>query len=85
MLATGIEVRVNMALGRDVTYESLMGEGFEAIFMATGTPRGLWARVEGENLQGVRTGIDFLRDLNLGKEMKPGPRVVVIGGGQCGD
>jgi formate dehydrogenase beta subunit len=81
MLATGIEVRVNMALGRDVTYESLMGEGFEAIFMATGTPRGIWARVEGENLQGVRTGIDFLRDLHLGKEMNPGPRVVVIGGG----
>jgi formate dehydrogenase beta subunit len=81
MLSIGIEARVNSAIGRDVTYKSLMEEGFEAIFIATGTPKGLWTRVEGEDLEGVITGIDFLRDIGLGKEIKLGRRVLVIGGG----
>jgi formate dehydrogenase beta subunit len=81
MLSIGIEARVNSAIGRDVTYKSLMEEGFEAVFIATGTPKGLWTRVEGEDLEGVITGIDFLRDIGLGKEIKLGRRVLVIGGG----
>ncbi len=81
MLSVGIEVRVNTQLGRDVTYESLLAEGFEAFFIATGTPRGLWTGVEGEDLEGVLTGIDFLRDIALGRDLKIGRRVVVIGGG----
>jgi len=81
MLSIGIEARLNSAIGRDVTYKSLMEEGFEAIFVATGTPRGLWTGIEGEDLEGVITGIDFLRDIGLGKEIKLGRRVLVIGGG----
>jgi NADPH-dependent glutamate synthase beta subunit-like oxidoreductase len=81
MLTIGIEARVNSAIGRDFTYESLMEEGFEAIFLATGTPRGIWTRVEGEDLEGVIAGIDFLRDVGLGKEIKLGKKAIVIGGG----
>jgi formate dehydrogenase beta subunit len=81
MLSIGVEARVNATIGRDYNYESLMEEGFEAFFIATGTPRGLWTRVEGEDLQGVIAGIDFLRDVGLGKEIKLGKRVIVIGGG----
>jgi NADPH-dependent glutamate synthase beta subunit-like oxidoreductase len=81
MLSIGIEARLNSAIGRDFTYESLMEEGFEAIFLATGTPRGIWTRVEGEDLKGVIAGIDFLRDVGLGKETKLGKKAIVIGGG----
>ena len=81
MLSVGIEARMNTALGRDVTYASLMEEGFEAIFIATGTPTGYWTRTEGEDLQGVCLGIDLLRDIGLGEEIKLGRRVIVIGGG----
>jgi len=81
MLSVGIEAKTNSPLGRDVTYESLMEEGFEAFFIATGTPRGLWTRAEGEDLDGVTAGVDFLRDVGLGKEIKLGRRVIVIGGG----
>lgn len=81
MLSIGIEARVNTVFGRDITYESLLDEGFEAFFIATGTPRGLWTRTEGEDLDGVMLGIDFLRDIGLGKPPAVGPRVVVIGGG----
>lgn len=81
MLSIGIEAKTNVDIGKDITYESLVNEGFEAFFIATGTPRGLWTGVEGEDLEGVMTGIDFLREVALGKEPKIGPRVVVIGGG----
>ncbi|UCB47828.1 MAG: FAD-dependent oxidoreductase [Deltaproteobacteria bacterium] len=81
MMSIGVKTRVETLFGRDVTYESLLKEGFEALFLATGTPSGLWSHVDGENLGGVITGIDFLRDLELGKEGKLGPRVIVIGGG----
>ncbi|MBW2126889.1 MAG: RnfABCDGE type electron transport complex subunit B [Deltaproteobacteria bacterium] len=81
MLGIGIEARTNVDLGKDVTYDSLVEEGFEAFFIATGTPRGLWTRVEGEDLQGVSAGIDFLRAIALGEEITLGQRVIVIGGG----
>jgi NADPH-dependent glutamate synthase beta subunit-like oxidoreductase len=81
MLSVGVEAKINSPLGRDVTYESLLDEGFEAFFIATGTPRGLWTRVEGEDLEGVIAGVDFLKDIQLGKDIKLNPRVIVIGGG----
>jgi NADPH-dependent glutamate synthase beta subunit-like oxidoreductase/Na+-translocating ferredoxin:NAD+ oxidoreductase RNF subunit RnfB len=81
MLSVGIEARTNTVLGEDITYESLMEEGFEALFIATGTPRGLWTRTEGEDLEGVMLGIDFLRDLDLNRPVDLGRTVVVIGGG----
>ena len=81
MLSVGIEAKTNIALGKDVTYEFLMEEGFETVFIATGTPKGYWTMVEGEDLNGVSLGIDFLRDIGLGKEVKLGRKVMVIGGG----
>jgi formate dehydrogenase major subunit len=81
MLSVGIETRINTVLGRDITYASLMEEGFEALFIATGTPRGLWTRSEGEDLEDVETGVDFLRNVALGKKIKLGRKVTVIGGG----
>jgi NADPH-dependent glutamate synthase beta subunit-like oxidoreductase len=81
MLSTGIETRVNVSFGEDLNYESLMALGYEALFIATGTPRGLWTRVEGEDLEGVATGVDFLVDMGLEKDIRLGRRVLVIGGG----
>jgi heterodisulfide reductase subunit A-like polyferredoxin len=37
--------------------------------------------IPGEDLEGVIPGVEFLRDVNLGKEVKLGKRVAVIGGG----
>jgi len=81
MLSTGIEARTKVALGNEITYESLVKEGFEAMFLATGTPKGYWTRVEGEDLEGVLLGIDILKDIGLEKEIKLGRKVIVIGGG----
>jgi NADPH-dependent glutamate synthase beta subunit-like oxidoreductase len=37
--------------------------------------------IEGENLKGVFPGVEFLREVNLGKKIHLGDRVAVIGGG----
>lgn len=79
----GVEIRLNTCVGRDVSFEQLRGE-YSAIFIATGAPKPRKLRtpgVEGEDLAGVMYGIDFLKDIKLGKKVEIGPKVAVIGGG----
>ncbi len=75
------EVHLNMALGRDFTIDSLKRDGFEAIFVALGAQASQKMRVEGEDLQGVLPGVNFLRDIALGNKVDLGEKVAVIGGG----
>jgi len=62
--------------------EELRRQGFDAILVATGTPRAVKLNVPGEELQGVIGSLDFLRAVKVGTppDLK-GKDVVVIGGG----
>ena len=75
------KVRCNVSLGIDFTIESLKKEGYEAIFIALGAQANQKMRIEGEDLPGVISGIEFLRDVTLGKKVALGDKVAVIGGG----
>jgi NADPH-dependent glutamate synthase beta subunit-like oxidoreductase len=55
--------------------------GFDAAFLSIGAQRSLKLNIPGERLQGVLHGVEFLRELNLGKGIKVGRKVAVIGGG----
>jgi NADH-quinone oxidoreductase subunit F len=55
--------------------------GFQAAFLSTGAHRSLRLNIPGERLQGVVHGVEFLRDINLGKSLKIGKKVAIIGGG----
>jgi NADPH-dependent glutamate synthase beta subunit-like oxidoreductase len=81
ILSLGVELRCNMRLGRDFTIQSLRGEGYAAIFLGVGLPKGRKIPIPGADLEGVYDGLDFLRAFNEGKPMPLGRRVVVIGGG----
>lgn len=62
--------------------QELLKMGYEAIFIATGTPRGQRLGIKGEELEGVMTGVDFLKNIFLDKKFKKiRGEVVVIGGG----
>ena len=63
--------------------DSLLKEGFNAVFVATGAHKGLKLGIEGENSPGVSDCVSFLRDIALGKVMKVGDKVAVIGGGNA--
>ncbi len=78
ILKLGVELKLNSSV-TDV--EALKAQGFKAVFLATGAHKGLKLGLAGERLKGVLDGVTFLRDVNLGKPVKVGERVAVIGGG----
>ena len=77
----GVQFKTGVAVGTDITLDALRAEGFKAFYLAVGASRGAKLRCPGEELQGVMTGIDFLRAVNLGEAPAIGTSVAVIGGG----
>lgn len=77
----GVEIRTNTSIGKDLTIDDLFHQGFKAVFIAVGAHQSQKLRVPGEEAAGVIQGVDFLRDLNLGREVKMGEKVAIIGGG----
>lgn len=78
---TGVEIKLNTCLGKDFTIDSLLSDGFDAIFLAIGAHKGISLNIKGENLEGVCQGVDFLKELNLTGKTKVGKKLGVIGGG----
>ena len=77
----GVEFRTGVDLGKDVTIAQLRDQGYKAFFLAIGAHECKVLGVEGETLEGVYPGTDFLRRVNLGERIPLGDRVAVIGGG----
>jgi NADPH-dependent glutamate synthase beta subunit-like oxidoreductase len=64
--------------GEDKTFRKL---GYQAAFLSVGAHRSLRLNLQGEKLKGVLPGVEFLRNVNLGRPSPIGKRVAVIGGG----
>ncbi len=77
----GVQFKINTPLGPGLTVSDLFREGFVAVFLAVGAHKGTSPGVPGEELGGVLVGVDFLRQVNAGEEVRVGARVAVIGGG----
>ena len=77
--ALGVTIQTNTPI---TDLEALHDAGFDAVLVATGTPRSTALAIPGEDLGGVRSGLDFLRDVRLGNPPHwTDRRVVVVGGG----
>ncbi len=81
ILSLGVELKCGMQLGRDFNIADLRAQGFAAIFLGVGLPKGRRLEIPGNDLPGVYDGLDFLRSFNEGTPLPLGRRVVVIGGG----
>ena len=79
--SAGVEIKTGVALGKDYAVKDLFDQGYKAVFLAMGAPIGAKLDIEGAGLDGVRIGLDFLRDVNLDEPIEIGKKVVVIGGG----
>jgi len=78
----GVEIKLNSKIGVDISFKDLMNNGYDAFFVAVGMYGDRSLGVEGEDLLGVFQGVDFLRDVNLGKpQYIANQRVAIIGGG----
>ncbi|MEO8595806.1 MAG: FAD-dependent oxidoreductase [Candidatus Solibacter sp.] len=81
ILSLGVDLRCDMQLGRDFTIASLRQEGYAAIFLGIGLPKGRKLPMPGSDNENVIDGMDFLRAFNAGTPLPLGKRVIVIGGG----
>ena len=93
MEGMGVEFRLNVEVGRDISFEQLTEE-FDAVFMGMGTYNYVKGGFSGEDLPGVYEALPYLIS-NINRELGlPGnaegfvdmrdKRVVVLGGGDTG-
>ena len=81
--ALGVEFRCNVRIGEkeDLSLSDLHDLGYRAVLLAPGLSAGKRLPLEGMDLEGIFTGVEFLRSLREGNTPSIGRRVCVIGGG----
>ena len=77
----GVEIRCGVEVGKDITLDELRAEGYKAFYVAIGMQGGRMTGVPGEDAEGVQTGVDFMRKINLDPTIRLSGRTVVVGGG----
>ena len=80
ILATGIELKTNTKVGRDIDYDYL-DKNYDIIFLAAGAQKSTPLGLEGEDAEGIYGAVEWLREFNLGKKVNVGKNVLVVGGG----
>ncbi|MFT5807489.1 MAG: NADPH-dependent glutamate synthase beta subunit-like oxidoreductase [Moritella dasanensis] len=77
----GVEFKTGVEMGKDISLADLRTQDYKAFYMAIGAQAGRSLGLEGEDAEGVITGVEFLRHVNLGDHSKFEGNVIVIGGG----
>lgn len=85
----GVKIETNMVIGKVLSIDELLENGFDAIFIGTGAGLPKFMGIPGENLNGVYSANEFLTRVNLMKAYKDGAKtpikhskkVAVVGGG----
>ena len=81
LLDDNITLRCGTTLGTDVTLDSLLEEGYRAVFVALGAHKSLRLALDGEDSKGIIPSITFLKAFNLRREELARGKVGVVGGG----
>jgi len=86
----GVKIELDSVIGKLVTIDELLNNGYQAVFLGTGAGLPMFMGIPGENLNGIYSANEFLTRVNLMKAyrfpeydtpVKVGKRVAVIGGG----
>jgi NADPH-dependent glutamate synthase beta subunit-like oxidoreductase/NAD-dependent dihydropyrimidine dehydrogenase PreA subunit len=81
ILRLGVELKLNTALGRDISLDDLKSQGYQAILIATGATKSQPLGVAGEDLHGVWPATLFLKRVNLHENVTLTGDALVVGGG----
>jgi len=86
----GVDIELNMVIGKILSVDELLENGYDAVFIGTGAGLPKFMQIEGEDLNGVYSANEFLTRINLMKAykfpetdtpVKVGKNVAVVGGG----
>ena len=81
LLDDNITLKCNTALGREITVDGLLEDGFKAVFLALGAHKSKPLHLENEDIEGVFPSIQFLKSCNIKNQQLARGKVGVIGGG----
>ncbi len=90
VISLGVKLKLDSVVGKLVTVDELLSNGYDAVFLGTGAGLPMFMNIPGENLNGIYSANEFLTRVNLMKAykfpeydtpVKVGRRVSVIGGG----
>jgi formate dehydrogenase beta subunit len=79
--AMGIQFQMNYRLGVKHDIRELKDRDFDAIILALGTSISKTLSIEGTDLDGIHSGLEFLRSAKQNRQPTLDRKVVVIGGG----
>lgn len=84
----GVHFVTNTIVGKTLSYDDLVNDGFKAVFIASGAGLPRFMNIPGENLNGVMSSNEYLTRINLMEAGRGGDtpvlkgrNVAVIGGG----
>ncbi len=81
ILSLGIDIQTDKVIGEHLSLNDLIEKGVDATFLAIGAQNTKKLNVEGSDLPNLLWGLNFLKKVNLGEEIKVTDNVIVIGGG----
>ena len=68
----GVDIELNMVIGKILTIPELFERGYEAVFIASGAGLPMFMKIPGEGLVGVYSANEYLTRINLMKAYLPG-------------
>ena len=85
----GVDIELNMVIGKILTIPEIFQRGYEAVFIASGAGLPMFMKIPGESLVGVYSANEYLTRINLMKAYQEGSatpilhnqKVAVVGGG----
>jgi len=81
IIDSGVEIKTNQKFGSDFSLEDLFDKGYKAVYVAVGAHKSIKLAIPNEDADGVMPAMEFLTNVHLGKKVKIGKNVGVIGGG----
>lgn len=76
----GVTMKNNIKVGVDISFDEIKNSA-DAVLVTAGAWKGTSVGCKGEELDGVLSGIDFLREVNMGNIPNIGKNVAIVGGG----
>jgi len=75
---TGVTIKLNSPVN---SLEEIWDQEYKAIYIAVGAHKSTKLDIPNETVEGIVDGASWLKDINLGRNVTVGKKVVVIGGG----